>query len=212
METYDKAKAARVWQRVQGEVAANPTQGLQGLIAEEWADAAEAADAGRMRCEETPNAASEDPDEAKRARDKALYYLQFSGKTEMELRKKLAEQEFSPASVDSAIEFVKHYRYLDDEDYARRFVERNRMKKSRKQMYFDLTQKGVSREILEVVFDDMEVDEEAQILVLLEKKHYAGDEADRAEKQKISAYLARKGFSYDAISAALIQYARKNRN
>ena len=40
METYDKAKAARVWQRVQGEAAADPTQGLQGLIAEEWADAA----------------------------------------------------------------------------------------------------------------------------------------------------------------------------
>lgn len=40
METYDKAKAARVWQRVQGEAAANPTQGLKGLIAEEWADAA----------------------------------------------------------------------------------------------------------------------------------------------------------------------------
>lgn len=40
METYDKAKAARVWQRVQGEAAANPTQGLQGMIAEEWADAA----------------------------------------------------------------------------------------------------------------------------------------------------------------------------
>ena len=40
METIDKAKATRVWQRVQGEVAANPTHGLQGLIAEEWADAA----------------------------------------------------------------------------------------------------------------------------------------------------------------------------
>lgn len=40
METYDKVKAARVWQRVQGEVASNPAQGLQGLIAEEWADAA----------------------------------------------------------------------------------------------------------------------------------------------------------------------------
>ena len=151
-------------------------------------------------------------DEAKKAREKAVYYLQFSGKTEYELRKKLAEQEFSPASVDSAIEFVKHYRYLDDEDYARRFVERNRMKKSRKQMYFDLTQKGVAREILEVVFDDMEVDEEAQILALLEKKHYSGDEADRAEKQKISAYLARKGFSYESISSALIQFARKDKD
>lgn len=40
METYDKAKAARVWQRVQGASTANPTQGLQGLIAEEWSDAA----------------------------------------------------------------------------------------------------------------------------------------------------------------------------
>ena len=177
---------------------------------EEWADAAEAADAGRMRCEETPNAASEDPDEAKRARDKAIYYLQFSGKTEMELRKKLAEQEFSPASVDSAIEFVKRYRYLDDEYYARRFVERNRSKKSRKQMQFELAQKGIARDILDVVFDDMEVDEEAQILALLEKRNYPKEGAAREEKQKISAYLARKGFSYDSISSALIQYARKN--
>ena len=40
METFDKAKAARVWQRVQGDTATNPARGLQGLIAEEWADAA----------------------------------------------------------------------------------------------------------------------------------------------------------------------------
>ena len=39
METIDRAKAARVWQRVQGEVTANPTQGLPAMIAEEWADA-----------------------------------------------------------------------------------------------------------------------------------------------------------------------------
>ena len=40
METFDKVKAARVWQRVQGEMTASPTHGLQALIAEEWADAA----------------------------------------------------------------------------------------------------------------------------------------------------------------------------
>ncbi|MBR5266713.1 MAG: regulatory protein RecX [Lachnospiraceae bacterium] len=159
--------------------------------------------------EEHP-AENDDPDEAKRAREKAVYYLQFSGKTEHELRKKLAEQEFSPASVDSAIEFVKSRRYLDDEDYARRFVERNGRKKSRKQMIFDLNQKGVSREIIDVVLEEMEVDEESQILTLLEKKQYSGDDATREEKQRISAYLARKGFSYEAISSALIQYARKN--
>ena len=40
MESYDKAKAARVWQRVQGEAAANPANGLTGMIAEEMADGA----------------------------------------------------------------------------------------------------------------------------------------------------------------------------
>ena len=150
-----------------------------------------------------------DAEERKKAREKAVYYLQFSGKTECELRKKLAEQEFSPASVDSAIEFVKQYRYLDDEDYARRFVERNCNKKSRRQMNFELAQKGVERGILERVFEDMDVNEEAQILQLLEKRKYSGENAGREEKQKISAYLARKGFSYDAISAAMIQFARK---
>ncbi len=155
---------------------------------------------------------NENPEESKKAREKAVYYLQFSGKTELELRRKLAEQEFSPASVESAIEFVKKYRYLDDDDYARRFVERNRNKKSRKQMSYELAQKGVSREILDVVFEDMDVDEEAQICVLLEKRNYSGEEASREEKQKMTAYLTRKGFSYEAINSALIQYARKNRN
>jgi len=171
---------------------------------EDWVDSLSAEEPMREP------AKADSQDEAKKAREKAVYYLQFSGKTEYELRKKLAEQEFSPASVDSAIEFVKKYRYLDDEDYTRRFVEKHANKKSRKQMQFDLTQKGVARDILDVVFEDMDVDEEAQILVLLEKRSYPKEDPSREEKQKISAYLARKGFSYDAISSALIQYARKS--
>lgn len=34
------------------------------------------------------------PEEYREARNKGLYYLQFSGKTENEMRKKLAEQGF----------------------------------------------------------------------------------------------------------------------
>lgn len=153
---------------------------------------------------------AEAAEERKQAREKAVYYLQFSGKTESELRKKLAEQAFSPASVDSAIQFVKERRYLDDEDYARRYIERYRMKKSRKQMLFELAGKGIRQEILEVVFEDAEIDEEAQILAVLEKKNYAGADASREESMKITAYLTRKGFSYEAVRSVLIQFARKN--
>ena len=144
--------------------------------------------------------------EEKEARNKAVYYLQFSAKTESELRKKLAEQGFLPASVDLAIDFVKQYQYLDDEDYVRRYIERNGRKKSRKQIEFELRQKGVQDDLVRAGLEEMPVDEVAQIEKILEKRGYSGEEASREERQKISAYLARKGFSYEAVQTALLHY------
>ena len=77
---------------------------------------------------EGPSLQSGNAGDEKEARNKAVYYLQFSSKTEWELRKKLAEQGFLPASVDSAIRFVKAHRYLDDGEYAARYIERNQRK------------------------------------------------------------------------------------
>ena len=145
--------------------------------------------------------------EEKEARNKAIYYLQFSAKTESELRKKLAEQGFLPASVDSAIDFVKQYRYLDDEEYVRRYIEKNGRKKSRKQIAFELRQKGVRDDMVRAGLEEMPIDEAAQIETVLEKRGYSGEEATREERQKISAYFARKGFSYEAIQAALLHYS-----
>ena len=74
-------------------------------------------------------------------------------------------------------------------------------------MKFDLRQKGVSDDLVEMVFEDMEVDESAQILGLLRKKNYDPEEPDPAKRQKIYAFLARKRiFSYDAINSAMKQW------
>lgn len=147
-------------------------------------------------------------DENRAARDKGLYYLQFSSKTESELRKKLAEQGFSPASVDSAAAFLKSYRYLDDEDYVRRYLEKNGRKKSKKQMEYELHLKGVSKDMLAAVFEEMPVDETEQILALLEKRKYPRGGAERELRQKTTAFLVRKGFSYDAINTAFARWER----
>lgn len=158
---------------------------------------------GRNRLEEPVS------EECREARNKGLYYLQFSNKTEDEMRRKLAEQGFSPASVENAVNFLKSYRYLNDEDYVRRYLERYGRKKSKRQIRFELHQKGISSEVLERMLEEQPVDETAQIVSFLEKKNYAGEEAGREEKQKISAFLARKGFSYDAIQTAMCRYVQK---
>lgn len=76
-------------------------------------------------------------------------------------------------------------------------------------MTYELRQKGISEELLETVFEEMPVDEEAQIEAILVKRGYAGEAAGREEKQKISAFLARKGFSYDAIQTVLAHYGKE---
>lgn len=142
------------------------------------------------------------------ARNKGLYYLQFSDKTEEEMRKKLAEQGFSPASVENAVKFLKECRYLNDENYARRYLEKNRNRKSEKQIKYELRQKGISRETAERVMEENPVDEERQIFLLLEKKKYAGEAAAREERQKMLALLMRKGFSYETIRTAMDHWDR----
>ena len=158
-------------------------------------------DAGETTCGEalTP--------EFKKARDKALYYLRFSPKTEDEIRRKLAEQGFSPASVSYAVGFLKRYRYLDDEDYVRRYLERMGRRKSGRQLRYELQQKGIDGETIDRVFEETPVDETETILSLMEKKHYPGAEASREERTKIMAFLSRKGFSADAVSRALRRYS-----
>ena len=93
--------------------------------------------------------------ENQQARDKGLYYLQFSSKTENEMRKKLEEQGFSDEAVEDAILFLKRYRYLDDEAYASRYLERNRKKKSVRQMKYELRQKGIADKIIEAVLEEI---------------------------------------------------------
>lgn len=159
-----------------------------------------------QKAEET---ADEGEAERLRAREKGVYYLQFSSKTEEEMRRKLAGQGFSPASVDYAVGYLKERRYLNDEDYARRYVEKNGKRKSERQIRYDLSQKGISSEILDLVLEENPVDELEQILALLEKRGYPKEEANEEETRKQYAYLARRGFSCGDIRAAFEHYARK---
>ncbi len=141
-------------------------------------------------------------DECRAARDKGLYYLQYSAKTVSEMEKKLKDKGFSQEAVDDAIGFLKEYRYLDDDDYARRYIERSRAKKSERAIRNGLISKGVPRETVDAAFEEMPSDEEERIRNLLRKKYPDGVPEDPDERRKVMASFSRKGYSYDAIRRA----------
>lgn len=142
----------------------------------------------------------------RRARERTLYLLKFSGRTEAELRRKLKEGWYPEEAIEQAIRFVKRYGYVDDLEYVRNYVETNGRRKSRAELCNKLREKGVDKAYIDQVLEEVNPDEESQIRKILEKRHYAGLETPKEEKQKHIAHLMRKGFKYEEIRRVMGEF------
>lgn len=141
----------------------------------------------------------------KRARKKAMDLLNVMDRTEGDLRQKLEQSGYLPEAVDAAVAYVKSFGYIDDERYVRLYIENRKGKRSRKEISAGLVQKGVAREMIDRFMEECYEKEDAgeAIRALLQKKRFRPEEADPVQTQKMYAYLARKGFSYEDIRNAV---------
>lgn len=136
----------------------------------------------------------------KRARERVLYLLKSSDRTEQELRRKLEDGGYPRKAVDYAVDYVKEHRFINDENYGRRYVEYHSERKSKRQIQYELQRKGLDKEVIREILEEQPVDEEAQIRAYIRKKRLNLEELDARERNKAMAALGRKGFSYEAIS------------
>lgn len=136
----------------------------------------------------------------KRAKKRAMHILEQMDRTEHQLREKLAKGEYPQECIDSAVEYVKKYRYLDDERFASSYVRYHQEKLSRQQLSVKLTQKGVSKDMIaEALEMEYEADDGEKIRNLLSKRHFDPDNTDRQENNKIYQYILRRGFKSSDI-------------
>lgn len=136
----------------------------------------------------------------KRAKKRAMHILEQMDRTEHQLREKLARGGYPQECIDSAVEYVKKYRYLDDERFASSYVRYHQEKLSRQQLSVKLSQKGVSKDIIaEALEMEYEADDGEKIRNLLSKRHFDPDNTDRQENNKIYQYILRRGFKSSDI-------------
>ena len=62
---------------------------------------------------------TEEPEEYRDARRKAMRLLEHMDRTERGLREKMRQAGFAPPAIDYALAYVESYGYIDDERYAR---------------------------------------------------------------------------------------------
>lgn len=144
-----------------------------------------------------------------RAKKRVMNLLQKREYTTAALREKLRDGEYPEACIEEAIAYVESYGYVDDLRYARDFIVYNLDRKSRTRIEQDLMRKGIQKDTVRAVFEELEEegtrqDEAAMIRILLDKKKYDAKNADVQEKQRMYAFLYRKGFHADAINRALL--------
>ncbi len=140
----------------------------------------------------------------KRAIKRAMRLLERQERTECRLREKLLQSEYPKEAIEDAILYVKQYHYLDDERYARTFIQCHQEERGRNRLKMDLMRRGVPKDIIEqCIEEEFEADEKAQIRLLMEKKHFCNETADQKERMKMLQFLMRRGFSYSDIRSAL---------
>ena len=140
-------------------------------------------------------------DNVKQAKLKALSLLTDMDRTEAQLRQKLKQKSYEDDVVEQAIEYVKSFGYVNDTNYARRFVESRKKTKSKHEITAMLSQKGIHRDVISEAVAECYQPEDAYeaICSLVEKKCGSIEQCSDKDKKKVFDYLLRKGFLYEEI-------------
>lgn len=120
--------------------------------------------------------------------------------TEKEIRTKCKFKEFSQTAIDSVVDILKEYGYINDEAYAAIYCEHYMQKYGVNKIKFELKNKGVSSEIIENAVSGIKNDDTLEELI---RKRVSGKELDVKEYSKTVRYFLSKGFEYDAIASVL---------
>lgn len=110
--------------------------------------------------------------------------------------------------IQEVVSRLESQNYINDQDFARYFIENRHRNKgiSTKRLIQELKIKGIDSDIIEQAMFDQGTgnflrDEEVEIEKMIKKQL-----RKTSDRQKIIAYLARQGFSYDLIKTKLDQF------
>ncbi len=139
--------------------------------------------------------------------DYAFLLLSFRMRSKDEMRQRLIKKGYTEDEVNGVIDKLEGLNYLNDREFAQTWVKSRIVSKplGRSLMFRELKRKGISVDIIEDVlneslkgYDEYEVAKELALKRLGKIKV-----RDSKMWQRLSGYLARRGFSYEVIQKVL---------
>lgn len=142
----------------------------------------------------------------KRCKDKAMWLISFRDHSRKELLDKL-RKDYPGDVAEAAVDRMEELGLVSDERYARRYTADliNLKHLSERGIRQKLREKGIDRDLIDLILEETEVDEDEQIRTIIEKK-YAGKLGDEKIRRRAAAALRRLGFGYSSIKSVLAEY------
>lgn len=134
--------------------------------------------------------------------DRTLNLIARRPRSEWELRDYLKRKDTAMEVIEAVISKLRVGGYVDDQDFARRWVESRRLLKatSKRRLQQELRQKRVSDEVIQKVLAADDTDEHAILRELVQRKRR---QTKYQDDLKLMQYLSRQGFDYDTIKSAM---------
>jgi regulatory protein len=148
-------------------------------------------------------AALQDESAVEQAYQRAAHFLGVRPRSVAEVRRRLTEAEVAPAAIEAAITRLLEQGYLDDAAFARFWVEnRQRFRpKGEQALRQELRRAGVAAETIQESLAELDTTEAAYSAARPQAERWKllAQEDPAAFRQKLSAWLARRGFSYGEV-------------
>ena len=144
--------------------------------------------------------------ELQKSFDKTLRFVMTRPRSMKEVKDYFRRKEVDNTLHQNILDRLEKLQLLDDHKFAKWWVDQRLefKHKLKKDITFELRQKGIDTNTIKNVLNDSEMDELKIAKELITKKEYKWKRYDEdTRKQKMSQYLAGKGFSWDIVKSVI---------
>lgn len=163
-----------------------------------------------VECDEVFLEKLQTEEERRRAKERALYLLEYRDHSKKELINKLCRS-YSKEIARETADKMEHLGFLDDAKYAKKLAKRQLLQKKlgKPRAVYELCLKGIPKELAQEAVENIETDPIEQIYELFAKKYPDAIEDIKVEKRAVAA-AARRGYGYSDIRTALNRLKEEN--
>lgn len=142
-----------------------------------------------------------------KCKNDALKAIEKSYKSEKEVSDKLLKKEYDEKIIARAMEFLKSYNFINDEQFAMLYIKEKIKSQGKNKIKFSLLKKGIDEAIIAEKLKEVDDEFEAKTALILTEKKYKilckSEKDNRKIYSKLWDYLLRNGYDKEIIDEAL---------